>query len=213
MSIPTNYATLKTAIEGELARSDLTADLPTFIDRGEKIINRHLRTLAMETTLTTMSLAAAASSMDLPAGYLEIITLRYNEDGYQPAQVALEKLDEEGITGTSRPYQFSISDKIYFPNAADTTYAMTMRYFKEWDIAADTTNSLLTSDSDVYVLAGLVGSLTKTGTHARADEWKGELQLMMDGLNGVARRSKRNVKVTVDPGLRRSTRFNVTRGW
>ena len=76
MTIPTTYAELQTAIAADLSRSDLTAELPNFINKGEAVINRRLRSLAMETRLTTLSLTAAADSIALPAGYLENFGLR-----------------------------------------------------------------------------------------------------------------------------------------
>lgn len=45
-------ATLQAAIAGWLARSDLTASIPDFIQLGEARINRELRTRQMQAVVT-----------------------------------------------------------------------------------------------------------------------------------------------------------------
>ena len=81
MTVPTTYATLQTAIEEDLARSDLTAELPNFINKGEAILNRELRLMTMETA-SSETLAADADTLSLPTGFLEHINLRFSSDNW-----------------------------------------------------------------------------------------------------------------------------------
>lgn len=218
MTIPTNYSELQTAIEEDLSRSDLTAELPNFINKGEAVINRRLRNLAMETKLTTLSLTAATAEIALPAGYLENFGLRYNDNNVKPTQLGIEKFEEHlGYPGVAVPYprHFYIGDKIYFDRNATATVAMTMRYLKKWDIAADTTNALLTSDPDIYLYAGLVASLTKTGPHERGTVWAQAFDAAIRDMNTVAHRSRKNARLAADPALQRTnvgTGYNINEG-
>jgi hypothetical protein len=216
MTIPTNYATLKTAIEEDLSRTDLTSELANFIEKGEALLNRKLRMLSMETEITTLSLVAGTDTIALPAGYLEKMTLHYNTDNYMPAHITKARLGAmRALPATTyRPLHYNVGSVIQFDANSDATYAMTMWYYKKWDIAADTTNALLTSDPDVYLYAGLVASLTKTGPHERGVEWKAALQEAIYDLNSVASRTRRDRLMSVDSALlRRGGTYNLNRGY
>ena len=213
MTIPTDYTELQAAIEGELARTDLTSDLPTFIDRGERLLNRKLRILSMETTITTLSLVSATRTIALPDGYLENISLRYNEDEFKPTFVTVDQLDESMSNTQTRPERYTIGSTIEFDAPSDATYAMTMRYFKKWDIATDDTNDLLTNEPDAYVLSGLVGSVIKTGESSRSQTWVKDLGLIIFDLNRVQGRTKRNREMNFDDAIVSQSRFNIIRGY
>lgn len=212
MTVPTNFTTLKTAIEEDLARSDLTAELPNFINKGEAILNRRLRLMSMETT-AALTLSSAASTISLPTGFLEHIDMSYDTDNWQPTQVSWSDLGSLESTASGRPEVFAIGANIAFNQTADQAYSLTQRYFKAWDIAADTTNSLLTSHPDVYLYAGLVGSISRTGPHPRADVWARLLEEAIGGLTRVDGRTRRNRVMRVDTALTRGRRFNINRGY
>ena len=68
----TSYTTLKNEIESYLNRTDLTANLDTFIDLAESRMARDLRIREMETIDTSITTVSGTQSYDLPTGYLEM---------------------------------------------------------------------------------------------------------------------------------------------
>ena len=212
MTIPTNYTTLQTAIEEDLARSDLTAELPNFINKGEAILNRELRLMNMETS-SSETLAADADTLSLPTGFLEHINLRHSSDNWLLTQSAWDDLDDLKSTSTGRPSVYAIGTSIEFDQAADTEYTIKHRYFKKWDIATDTTNALLTNNPDIYIYASLVGSLSRTGNHARGEGWINLLDAAIKGLQRVDGRTRRQKVMRVDRSLLTNRKFNINRGW
>jgi hypothetical protein len=213
VTIPTDYTTLQTAVEADLSRSDLTAELPNFIEKGERFLNRRLRMNEMRQT-ATISPGDNDDTVALPTRYLDVISMRYDDDDWPITKVAVEELDELKDATATRPEHYSITDQIEFSSPQDAARTLTMRYWKGWDIAADDTNTLLTNEPDVYLYAALAASISKTGTHARGEEWKKFLAQTISDLNHAAARTRRRNQARVDHSLvRRARRFNIERGY
>jgi len=212
VTVPTTFSELKTAIEEDLARSDLTAELPNFVNKGEAILNRRLRLLSMETT-ASLTLSASASTISLPSGFLEHIGLRYTADNFVPTQVSFHDLDDLKSTASGKPEIYAIGANIEFNQTADQAYTLTQRYYKAWDIATDTTNTLLTSNPDVYLYAGLVASVSRTGPHPRSQEWVRFLTESIGELQKVDGRTRRQRITRVDTSLTKSRNFDINRGY
>lgn len=216
MTVPTDFASLKTSIEGDLARSDLTSELADFIMKGEAILNRRLRIELMKTTdATNTSILSGASTMPLPTGYLEHISLRFTSDNDLLEQVDESELDELKVTSTGKPRYYTLgASTIEFDRTTDQAYNVKHRFYKAWDIATDDTNALLTAEPDLYIHAGLVGSLARTGSHARSGGWVDFLDTGIKDLMRVYGRSRRNRKLRVDTALLRQGRqFDINRGY
>lgn len=182
----TNYTELQAAIATWLNRSDLTTVIPDMIKMAETRLNRELLILPGETT-ASLTLTANLDYIALPTGFIENISLTYDTDDHVPVQVSQKVLDDGASTAASKPFQYSISDKIYFITPADQTYAMTMRYRKKWDIANDATNALLSGDPDVY----LYSTLAESGMymkHPFLTQWQAKAQ---DCINSINTRSAR----------------------
>lgn len=212
MTVPTTFAELKTAIEEDLARTDLTAELPNFVNKGEAILNRRLRLLSMETT-SSLTLSSSASTISLPSAFLEHIGLRYASDNLVPTQVSFNDLDDLKTTASGRPQIYAIGANIEFNQTADQAYTLTHRYYKAFDIATDTTNTLLTNNPDVYLYAGLAASVSRTGPHARSGSWTELLTEAISELQRVDARTRRNSVPRLDTALTKSRNFNINRGY
>jgi hypothetical protein len=76
MSI-TNYTDLKATIASYLARSDLTAQIPDFIQLAETRLRRELRIRQMLKVVTTATVAGD-STVELPSDYLQMRDLHMN---------------------------------------------------------------------------------------------------------------------------------------
>ena len=81
MSI-TNYTNLKTTLAAYLNREDLTAYLGDFITLAESRMNRELRVREMVEINTSTDTVAGTQSYDLPTGYLEALTVIYQNDPF-----------------------------------------------------------------------------------------------------------------------------------
>ena len=99
MSI-TTLAELRTALDTETSRSDITWD--DYITRGEARLNRKLRLLQQESS-STFTLSTGDSSQALPTGFIEHIDLFFTNDNHQPTQQSLFSLQETASTGSGRP--------------------------------------------------------------------------------------------------------------
>jgi hypothetical protein len=70
-----NFATLESDIADWLARSDLTAVIPSFIRLAEDKFYRKLRLRAQESEVTLTVGATTPERIDFPADFLKVITL------------------------------------------------------------------------------------------------------------------------------------------
>jgi hypothetical protein len=216
MAIPTDLASLKTSVEDDLARSDLTSKIEDFIMKGEAILNRRLRIELMKTTdATNTSILSGASTMPLPTGYLEHVSVRFTSNNRRLEQVDQDQLDDLKSVNVGKPSHYTIgAASLEFNRTTDQAYNVKHRFFKALDIITDDTNALLTAEPDLYIHAGLVGSIAHTGAHARSGAWVDFLDTGIKDLMRVYGRSRRNRKSRVDVALRsrRRGRYNIHEG-
>jgi hypothetical protein len=106
MSI-TNYATLQTTIADYLARSDLTAQIPLFIQLAENRLRRDLRIRQMLKVSTTTTVAND-STVELPSDYLQMRDLHINTNPIQTIEFVsptnFYRNTYSTITGLPRQY-------------------------------------------------------------------------------------------------------------
>ena len=75
----TNYSELQTEVASWLDRSDLTAQIPAFIQLAEARINRKLRVRAME-TVVQHTMVGLSKRIALPTDYLQMRGLKFSSD-------------------------------------------------------------------------------------------------------------------------------------
>ena len=209
MSI-TTLAELKTALDTETSRSDITWD--DYITRGEARLNRNLRLLQQETSVS-FTLSSGSSSQTLPTNFIEHIDLFFTNDNYQPTQQSLYNLQETASTGDGRPYYFAIGSVIQFERTADQNYDFTHRYYKKFDLVTDNTNALLTSSPDAYIYAALTAFYTRAKSPNSVQTNLNMLPGVIAELNTMDGRSRGQARLAVDAGLTQSKRFDISRGF
>ena len=208
-----NYTDLKAAVATALSRTDKTAEIVDWVTLAEKRLNRNLRLLQMETT-ASLTLSADATTIALPTGFLELIDLYYDSDFWQPTQHTRVDVDFLGEADSkARPNHFTISDTLVFDRPADQAYAMTMVYYKAWDLASDTTNWLMTNAPDAYLYSTLIASCPTTRNWSNAAQWADYLKASLKDLNTLDARNRRNVTVRIDDGVIGRRRFDINRGY
>jgi len=211
MSI-TTYTELQTAVRNRLGgRSDLSdTQIQEFISLGESELNNDLRLRTMETS-GTLTLTAAARSIDLPTGYLEDISLRYENNDFYVTRVSLRDLNESVDDDATQPFYYAISDKIYFEAPADQAYTFTLDYFKAFDLATDETNGLLTKHPKTYLYASLVEAAAYSRNGEREAFWQAKRDQAVSKANRLDGRTRRNAKLVTEIGG--GVRFNINRGY
>jgi hypothetical protein len=152
-----NYTDLKAAIASWLVRTDLTAVIPDFITLYESDANRRIR-IRQNMLKTQITLSAGSAEASLPTGFLEEIELNYDDTAQSLTRSAFDIIDRIQTSDSTpgRPALYAITaDKVTFETEADGDYTLNLRYYKKWDIAADTTNWLLTNAPDAYLFGAV----------------------------------------------------------
>lgn len=96
-----DYASLQSAIANELARSDLTSAIPTFIQLAEADFNRTLRTRFQQATAS----GTITDDLTLPDDFLQMVSFRLVQNGiqreiYPDPPAGLERLvNSQGLPG------------------------------------------------------------------------------------------------------------------
>ena len=165
-----NYTELQSDLANWLDRSDLTAQIPTFIKLCEARFNRELKIRAMETR-STASTVAGDRTYGLPTGYLEMRNVQINTDPITAIEyVSPEMMDRiwgGSTSGTPRTYTL-IGDELFLGPAPDSVITLEMAYYKKFDSLSSTTatNWMITNAPDVY----LYGSLLEAEPFLQNDE-------------------------------------------
>lgn len=180
----TSYATLQTAIQTWLARSDLSANVTDFISLFEAFANRRLRVRQQEasTTLTTSS-----GSATLPTDYLSWRKVVYPAstrvvlDYVDPT--ILEEMYPNSDTGT--PRCFTIEGTTFKVRPVDDTTAITFVYHQKIPALSDTNTSnwLLAAHPDLYLFGSLVEAQMFTMDTEQAALWKSRRDDLIEEIN------------------------------
>ncbi|MBP2311886.1 phage adaptor protein [Azospirillum soli] len=156
----TDYAGLQAAAADWLNRSDLTAQIPTFIALAEKRLNRDLRTRQMETQATLTTIAGTAT-VALPADYLDArgVVLQTTPHAVLGFKTPADLSATYGGAATGRPANFAIiGGTIKFGPTPDAAYTVEMTYLAKVPALSDTatTNWALDECPDLYLYATLL---------------------------------------------------------
>lgn len=212
MSI-SNYTELKTAVANWLHDDLFTSIIPDFITIGEASLNRQLRLFQMENT-ATLSTSITDRFAALPSGFLELIDLAIYADNYPQTltQESLASINERSTTVTGLPKFYAISSNIVFDIISDQVYTCSLRYYKKLDIAADTTNFLLTDYPDLYLYSALMAAAPYIQDDARIGTWASMLDNAIKATNRVDARSRGKTMLGIEAGLRSSNRGDIFAG-
>ena len=209
-----NYSELQTEMASWLHRDDLTAKLPDFIQMGEDVLNRKLRTVDMETRATT-AMDTTSRFMALPTGFIEMRSMVIQDPAQEILYLAPRKLREyvSSETDTGTPTHFTIKDEIEFDVIPDSAYALEQHYLKGYDLATDTANWLLTNHPELYLHA----CLAPAALFARDSDLYSTMAGLRDqGIAEVNRLEARKrggmAYLRVDDALSRSNTYSIITG-
>lgn len=156
----TDYSTLKTEIANFIHRTDLTSNIPTFIQLAEAKIANLIKGLPLETVVTS-TMTAGVNYLALPNDYAEmqsIVVLSSPNSILQsiPDHV-LATYNSNGISGVPEFYNISGSN-IYFSKIPDSSYSVQITYLARLASLTDivTTNFVLTKYPYLYLYGALI---------------------------------------------------------
>jgi hypothetical protein len=158
MSI-TNYDSLKTTIASYLARSDLTAQIPDFIQLAETRLRRELRIRQMLKVVTTATVAGD-STVELPSDFLQMRDLHINTNpvqslGYQSPSNFYRNTNA-AISGV--PLQYTVlAQEFQFAPIPDGIYTLQMIYYSTppYLTTSNTSNVFLANCPDLLLYGAL----------------------------------------------------------
>lgn len=191
-----NYTNLLASIATWLARADLTAQIPDFVQLAEARFNRILRTRVQE---TRAQLNITGEYVTLPNDFLEFRSGYLNSSPRRPLQFLPN--DTQTVTysdpwsptwGNSQPAFFSIEgDSFRFapvPGGADTAYIQ--YYSKIPPLVLNATNWLLTAHPDLYLFGSLLAATANIQDDPRLGLWKAGFDEALQEINSSAKRAR-----------------------
>lgn len=159
MAIST-YSDLKTEIANWIHRTDLTANIPTFIQLAEAKITNNIKGLSLETS-TTSTLTAGIGYIALPTDYREMQSIVVLSNPTRTLQLVPDHILSQynADSSTAVPEFYSISgNNINFSKIPDGNYQIKMTYLTKLSALSDvnTTNFVLASFPYLYLYGALI---------------------------------------------------------
>lgn len=158
MSI-TNYTDLKATIASYLARSDLTAQIPDFIQLAETRLRRELRIRQMLKVVTTATVAGDGT-VELPSDYLQMRDLHINTNPVQSLTYQspsnFYRNTNSAISGV--PLQYTVlAQEFQFAPIPDGIYTLQMIYYSTppYLTTSNTSNVFLANCPDLLLYGAL----------------------------------------------------------
>jgi hypothetical protein len=211
------YTELKASVADWLHRADLTSQVVDFITLAEDELNAKLRLRMMEVD-EPLTLSQGSNTVALPSRYLEPILLEIvfpdDRDNKRLAYLSPQQMELfDSSSGRQEPDYWTINgSNIEFPEQADQAYTLRFRMLKRLDIAADTTNNLLSNYRGLYLFGALLQATPYMVDDQRIATW----QLMYTNLLNkvMAKESRTNVLANLRSDLPLTRRHsNIFRGY
>ena len=186
MSI-TNYSDLQATIASYLARTDLTAQIPDFIQLAETRLRRELRIRQMLKVATTTTVAND-STVELPSDYLQMRDLHINTNPIQTIEyLSPSNFYRNTWASTSgMPRQYTIlAQEFQFAPVPDTNYTIQMMYYAAptYLSSSNTSNVFLANCPDLLLYGALGEAEPYLMNDARLTTWA---QLYDRGLSALS---------------------------
>ena len=170
-----NYSDLKTTVENYLGRSDLTAQIPTFIALAELRLSRQLRLRQMLKVVHTTTTGGDAT-LGLPSDFLSMRDIYVNTNPRQPitylspsAFTRDARAHESGkpIFYTQRGLEFELAPK------PDSTYEVVMLYYAKPAALSNInlSNVFMANCPDALLYAALIEAEPYLMNDARIQTW------------------------------------------
>jgi hypothetical protein len=171
----TTYSDLKTTIASYLARSDLTAMIPTFIQLAELRLRRELRTRQM-LVVATANTTGGDSTVGLPTDFLEMRDIHVNTNPITALSYSAPNsfYNSYRATESGKPTDYTVlATELQLSPVPDSTYQLQMLYYAQPYFLSDSNpgNVFLTNFPDALLYASLGEAEPYLMNDARLQTW------------------------------------------
>lgn len=193
------YDGLRATVADYLQRTDLTAQIPAFIQLAEAQIKRRLRRKTVRTSLVIVQ-----ESTGLPADCAEVRSLhlltssRYRDlplDVGTPEQLAQTRA---AYSGAGRPVRAAmIGGQLVVAPEPDSPYTADLVYFQQLSelSAANQTNDILQEAPDLYLFGALKEAAPFLEHDERIPVWSQKFDAGIEEMNVVREREETNASL------------------
>ena len=204
-----NYTELQAFIGQWAHRSDLVSVIPDLIKLAESHLNRVVRTKAQD-KVTDLVCDTGSRFVAFPSRMVEFCDLSMVIDGYQRQiqQVGTEVFYASITENQGTPSAYSVRDQIEFNCIPSEPYVIKCHYIQALDIAADSTNTVLTNYPDAYLYSTM--AMVEKYTKGDPAFYLGLMNEVVRTINSAEARSKSSTLVTELGG---ESRFDIYRGY
>jgi hypothetical protein len=194
VAIVTDYTSLAQSVADYLARDDLTAYIPNFIQNAESTLYKIVRVRAMETAL---SLTTASGVAAIPADYLELKFAYVNSSPVKPlTRVLSEQIYEmspDRSVSTTTPGFIATqgANFIFSPRPADGVSIAGIYYARPESLSgANNTNWFTTYAPDVLLYGALLSAEPFLVSDGRLTVWQALYQRSLEAVQSEESRQK-----------------------
>ena len=171
----TSYSDLQAAVASYLARTDLTTQIPDFIQLAELRLRRELRLRQMLKVATTTT-TANDSTVELPSDFLQMRDLHFNT-----SPIATLKYDAPNVfyrntysTISGKPTNYTVlAQEFQLAPIPDTNYTLQMLYYAAPPFlsSSNTSNVFLANCPDLLLYGALAEAAPYLMDDARLQTW------------------------------------------
>jgi len=182
-----NHLQLKTAVAGWLQRSDMSSIIPTLVELAEARLSRELR---LRSQLIITTLTTTASSIALPADFLEFKALVYSDGAPLRIGTIEQVLNARASITTYQPTVAVVTGTdLQLGPAPSGSYIINAAFYAKFAaLSADLdTNWLLTNHPGVYLWAVLAEASPWMQEDQRVAVWEAKLGQDMATLKAAER--------------------------
>jgi hypothetical protein len=171
----TSYSDLQSTIADYLARSDLTTQIPTFIQFAETRLRRDLKIRQMLKVVTTATTANDAT-ISLPSDFLQMRDIHLVTTPIQPLNYVTPTVFYRNTdsTGSGKPSKYTLLDTDFqLAPIPDSAYTVKMLYYAAPTFlsVSNTSNVFLANCPDLLLYASLAEAEPYIMNDARLQTW------------------------------------------
>jgi len=171
----TNYTDLQSTIADYLARTDLTTQIPLFIQLAENRLRRDLRLRQMIKVVTTTT-TASDSTVELPSDFLEMRDIHIETNPIQTViyQNPSNFFRNTNVTVGGMPSYYTVTgSEFQFAPVPDSAYTLKMIYYAAPTYLSSTNSSniFLANCPDLLLYASLGEAEPYLMNDARVQTW------------------------------------------
>lgn len=188
-----DYSSLLTSVDSYMNRSDLTSEIPDFIERAEEEMNAFLAQNPVRPMIKTYTLTPSTARVDLPDDFMDALELTATDsDSNSWPLVRLDVQDQfthykralaPGVEYNSSDIQhYKILGDTIVLSATPSSLTLTLDCYTKLTAVTDTnaTNWLMSAHGDAYLFGTLAHAAHRIRDYAFRDENKALFQGIMD---------------------------------